>query len=542
MNGTLFSPRKAPCGGILACYMRVSLEDSHPGPDGGPVQESSSIDAQRRLLYDFAASREDLRRMEIREFSDDGYSGTHFDRPAIQELFRLAAQGKIGCIMVKDISRFGRNYIETGRCIEQIFPSLGIRFIAVNDCFDSMTQAGNAFGIETAFKNIIYDYYSRDLSEKVKSIKKIQQQRGDFVAAKPPYGYVISARDRHRLEVDPESAQVVKTVFALTLSGQKPGEIARHLNRLSVPTPAQRLYALYGFRCGLTESALASQFWKPGQITKILQDETLTGASVNHRVQVKAPGSRKLRRLKPEEFIVVRDTHEAVIDRDTFLQAAAIVRSRRTASACCRKKNQNLFYGKIFCGHCGVRLKHEVHTRGSRTDAVYYCPRARPSGGGTCGLAPVRDRFLAELVLRPLQVRVLLTLDTPPQTAFSETEALPARLQTVLRLLEQNRNKVSRLYWEYREGRIAREQFIRQKDAVGDTIRRLTQEKAEAEKRSPSQASLREPPAPPDLQESMGLKTLNQSAVDLFIDKVILTPGKSPDFLYFAEIIWKSKG
>lgn len=184
------------------------------------------------------------------------------------------------------MSRFGRNYIETGCYIEQVFPLIGIRFIAINDSFDSSEYIGNTPGLEMAFKNVIYDYYSKDLSSKVKSIKKIQQKRGDFVAAKPPYGYVISRGgdgrhcDRHKLEVDPESAEVVKDIFRLTLSGWKPVKIAQWLNELLIPTPAQRLHKLYGFQCGgFTEDQLRSQFWKPGQVTKILQDETMTGAT-----------------------------------------------------------------------------------------------------------------------------------------------------------------------------------------------------------------------------------------------------------------------
>ena len=182
---------------------------------------------------------------------------------------------------------------------------MGIRFIAINDSFDSSEYIGNTPGLEMAFKNVIYDYYSKDLSSKVKSIKKIQQKRGDFVAAKPPYGYIISRGgdgrhcDRHKLEVDPESAEVVKDIFRLTLSGWKPVKIAQWLNELLIPTPAQRLHKLYGFQCGgFTEDQLRSQFWKPGQVTKILQDETMTGATVNNRVQVKGVGSRKFKRQK----------------------------------------------------------------------------------------------------------------------------------------------------------------------------------------------------------------------------------------------------
>ena len=531
---------------ILACYLRVSDEDFDLRHNV-LKDESTSISAQRRLIHSYIESKPELRQMNIREFLDDGYSGTNFERPAIQEIFQLVSEGRIGGIIVKDMSRFGRNYIETGCYIEQVFPLIGIRFIAINDSFDSAEYIGNTPGLEMAFKNVIYDYYSKDLSAKVKSIKKIQQKRGDFVAAKPPYGYIISrggdARhcDRHKLEVDPKSAQVVKNIFRLTLSGWKPVRIAQWLNELLIPTPAQRLHKLYGFQCGgFTEDQLMSQIWKPVQVSKILQDETMTGATVNNRVQVKGIGSRKFKRQKTEDHVVVRDTHEAIIDRDTFLQAAAIIQNRKTVRTENRKKNENLFYQKIYCGHCGCRLKHEVHTRHSRIDAIYYCPHARPSGGGTCNLHSIKDEFLKEQVLRPLQVQVQLILDKQMPLPKSDKEKFQSRLRAISRLQEQNKGKVPRLYEEYRTGKISREQFVKQKDAISSANNELDSERSEIEGKlytieSAVLSAKQKKTESESLLEITRLKTLTQNAVDLFVSKVVVN---SPDSI---EITWKSK-
>ena len=520
---------------ILACYLRVSDEDFDL-KQNVLKDESTSISAQRRLIHSYIESKPELRQMNIREFLDDGYSGTNFERPAIQEIFQLVSEGRIGAIIVKDMSRFGRNYIETGCYIEQIFPLVGIRFIAINDSFDSTEYIGNTTGLEMAFKNVIYDYYSKDLSAKVKSIKKIQQKRGDFVAAKPPYGYIISPADRHKLEVDPESAEIVKTIFRLTLSGWKPVKIAQQLNKMLIPTPAQRLHKLYGFQCGgFTEEQLMSGFWKPRQITKILQDETMTGATVNNRVQVKGVGSRKFKRQKTEDHVVVRDTHEAIIDRDTFLQAAAIIRNRKTVRTDNRQKNENLFYQKIYCSHCGCRLKHEVHTRNSKIHAIYYCPHARPSGGGTCSLHSIKDEFLKEQVLRPLQIQVQLILDKQVPLPKSDKEKLQSRLRAISRLLEQNKGKVPRLYEEYRTGNISKEQFVKQKDAISSANNELDSERSEIEKKLCTIESAQKKTESESLLEITRLKTLTQNAVDLFVSKVVVN---SPDSI---EITWKSK-
>lgn len=555
---------------ILACYLRISDEDFDL-KQNTLKDESTSISAQRRLIHGYIDSKPALRQMNAREFLDDGYSGTNFERPAIQEIFQLMSEGRIGAIVVKDMSRFGRNYIETGQYIEQIFPLMGIRFIAINDSFDSSEYAGNTPRLEMAFKNIIYDYYSKDLSSKVKSIRKLQQKRGDFLAAKPPYGYLIShadkeinrldgrqierrsdrhcdwQNDRHRLEIDPESAKVVKTIFRLTLSGWKPVRIAQWLNELHIPTPAQRLHNLYGFRCGgLTADQLNSQFWKPGQITKILQDETMTGATVNNRVQVKGVGSRKFKRQRPEDHVIVRDTHEAIIDRDTFLRAAAIIHDRKSVRTDNRKKNENLFYRKVYCGHCGCRLKHEVHTRISRIDAVYYCPHARPSGGGTCGLHSIKDEFLKELVLGPLQALAQLTLDKQMPLPKSDKEKNQSRLRVISRLLEQNKGKIPRLYEDYKAGNISREQFSRQKDALSSANNELDAERIELEKKlyaieSAVLSAKQKKKEPELLPEITGLQPLTQNAVALFVSKVVIYAGNSGDSLDSIEIIWKSK-
>lgn len=520
---------------ILACYLRVSDEDFDL-KQNVLKDESTSISAQRRLIHSYIESKPELKQMNIREFLDDGYSGTNFERPAIQEIFQLVSEGRIGAIIVKDMSRFGRNYIETGCYIEQVFPLIGIRFIAINDAFDSSEYVGNTPGLEMAFKNIFYDYYSKDLSAKVKSIKRIQQKRGDFVAAKPPYGYIISPADRHKLEVDPESAEVVKDIFRLTLSGWKPVKIAQWLNKLLIPTPAQRLHKLYGFQCGgFTEEQLMSGFWKPVQITKILQDETMTGATVNNRVQVKGVGSRKFKRQKPEDYVVVRDTHEAIIDRDTFLQAATIIRNRKTVRTENRKKKENLFYQKVYCGHCGCKLKHEVHTRHSRIDAIYYCPHARPSGGGTCNLHSIKDEFLKEQVLRPLQIQVQLILDKQMSLPKSDKERLQGRLRAISRLLEQNKCKVPRLYEEYRSGDISKEQFVKQKNAISSASNELNLERSEIEEKLYAIESAQKKNESESLLEITRLETLTQNAVNLFVNKVVVN---SPDSI---EITWKSK-
>ena len=266
----------------------------------------------------------------------------------------------------------------------------------------------------------------------------------------------------------------------------------------------------------------------------------MTGATVNNRVQVKGTGSRKFKRQKAEDYVVVRNTHEAIIDRNTFLQAAAIIRNRRTVHTDNRQKNENLFYQKIFCGHCGCRLKHEVRKRNSQIHAVYYCPHARPSGGGTCSLHSVKDEFLKEQVLRPLQVQVQLIWDKQMSLPESDRERLQGRLRAISRLLEQNKGKVPRLYEEYRAGNISKEQFVRQKNAISSANEELDSERSETEEKlyaieSAVLSAKQKRNESEPLLEITRLETLTQNAVNLFVNKVVVNSSDS------IEITWKSK-
>jgi len=198
---------------ILAEYIRLSQEDENQG-------ESNSIRNQRELLNAFVESSPDLSQYEVVEFCDDGYSGTNFDRPGVKSLLDEVRAGNIQCIIVKDLSRFGRNYIDIGDYLEQIFPFLGVRFISVNDHFDSNDFDGTTGGLDVGFRNLIYSLYSKDLSQKVRSAKKTRMEKGEFIGSHAPYGYAKSSENRKKLVVDEKAAAVVRRIFAMANEGK----------------------------------------------------------------------------------------------------------------------------------------------------------------------------------------------------------------------------------------------------------------------------------------------------------------------------------
>ena len=214
---------------VIALYIRLSLEDSK--------YDSLSIENQRLVLHEYAASMPEAADAEIIEFVDNGYSGTNFERPQVQKLIEMVRENKIDCIIVKDFSRFGRNSIETGYFIERVFPLFHTRFISLSDEFDSNHFKGDTGGMDVAFKYLINEYYSRDMSIKTKSAKYAKMQRGEYQSKICPYGYRKSADGR--MEPDPEAAEVVRLIFELSANGVNATDIARELYRRGIPTPGE---------------------------------------------------------------------------------------------------------------------------------------------------------------------------------------------------------------------------------------------------------------------------------------------------------------
>jgi DNA invertase Pin-like site-specific DNA recombinase len=299
---------------ITALYLRVSDEDENLSE----FCESESISGQRLLLQDFVSRHRELSCGSIIELVDDGFSGTNFDRPGIKKLLEMAKSHQINCIIVKDFSRFGRNYLEVGNYLEQIFPFLGIRFLSVNDHFDSFENMGAAGAIEVGFKNIIHEAYSKDLSEKIKSVRHLKAKQGKFVTAFAPYGYRKAESSKNQLVIDEECAAVVRRIFALSLNGMGSTAIARLLNKEGVPSPLMvRTQRTEKFYCN---GCKEPNHWTAGTVSRILSDQRYTGDAVYGKIVPEETGSRKGVRIPQENWIIVSDAHPGIIERKNFMK------------------------------------------------------------------------------------------------------------------------------------------------------------------------------------------------------------------------------
>jgi len=350
-------------------YVRLSVEDSgKPGAD--------TISDQRELIRSYIESQPDMQVYDL--YCDNGRTGTNFDRPEFERLMEDVRARKVDCIVVKDLSRFGRNYRETGNYLERIFPLLDVRFIAVNDNFDTLTAERSQDGYIVPLKNIMNAVYSKDISRKILPAISTKQQNGEFIGSWAAYGYQKCAGNAHRIEPDPETAPVVREIFSLRLTGMSYQRIARTLNEREVPSPGRYLCLKGAAKC----EAYANSRWTVASVKKVLTAEVYLGHMVQGRKRSGFSEGKKPYYVPESEWVIVRDTHEPLVDEETF---RAVQRMAAEANNTYKERLgrhdglgtiPNILRGLIYCADCKrplVRYK-SVTNKGTNLYYVYICP------------------------------------------------------------------------------------------------------------------------------------------------------------------------
>ena len=381
----------------LAFYMRLSSEDQTIG-------ESDSIKNQRDLLYRFVSQTCDFQDWKRIEFKDDGYSGTNFDRPQIKRLLTLVRRRQIDCIIVKDLSRFGRNYIDVCDYLEQVFPLYGVRFIAVNDSYDSNRTKGSSVSMDVAIKSLVSELYSRDLSLKIRSSNKVRWLNGKYLGTIAFYGYELLETGKNKLVIDDQAATVVRRIFQMAADGRNPNEIAVLLNEEKVLAPLA-----YRRKKGTDKSRGWNiqddrLLWTRFSIKRILCDQRYTGKLVSYR-RTKADVSTKRTKGNPkEEWIIAMNTHEPIVTQELFLKAGIWFTKRRAS----RKQvsvRKNPMTGILKCGYC-----HHNLTRSSGNQAYYYCYMAKYEESTRCSKIKVMEKVFSDILLAIINMQVSLVL------------------------------------------------------------------------------------------------------------------------------------
>lgn len=388
-------------GFTVAKYLRISAEDRDIGRS--EKTESNSITNQRSLLEDFIRRTPELAKAGVLEFCDDGWSGKSFERPALKEMLERVKRGEIQCIVVKDLSRFGRDYLTAGQYLSCIFPFLGVRFIAVNDGYDSF-HASEADGLEMPFQTLLYDFYSRELSDKVKDAAYARAKRGMFLSPYAPYGYIKDPENKRRLIIDREAAEVVRYIFQSAADGNGTMEIARALNKRRTLTPMQ-----YKKRAGCSRESWPcmedNHFWTHGMVTRILRDERYIGKTVYGKRRRDAVGRSHTRKAARQEWVTVSHTHEGIVTEKAFQDAQA--RLRRPVGKKRGGFGQNPLGGKVRCEACGRCM-----ARISAGEPYYVCRTPAVTDEYGCSGEHIPEKDLLEILTKAFQTRLLCGTDT----------------------------------------------------------------------------------------------------------------------------------
>ena len=375
----------------VGIYCRLSNDDERDG-------ESVSIENQKLLLQRYVLERGwNL----CDTYIDDGYSGTNFNRPGVKRLIEDAKAKRINVIIVKDLSRFGRNYIEFGQYTDYLFPSLGCRFIALNNGIDTESQNGSTDVM--CFLNLFNEFYSRDTSKKVKAVKKACAESGKFMGTYPSFGYKRDPEDKHHLIIDEETAPIVRRIFAMRASGVPYRKIATTLNEEGIQPPGVRYYQ----RKGETDPRHTNHLWADATIKSIIRNEVYIGNMVQGKYGTLSYKSRKLINKPKDEWICVEGTHEPIISRDVWDTVVSIdkngVRKRKTEDGV-----KSIFAGLVYCADCGFRMRNHVekfqHKDGEKGRySSFMCGNYSRSGRSACTAHIVYENALTEIVLQDIR-------------------------------------------------------------------------------------------------------------------------------------------
>ena len=442
-----------------AKYIRLSSADEDIRM--GDKAESNSVVNQRKLLDCYLESHREFSNCTILEFLDDGRSGTNLDRPGMRAMLDAARRHEIDCIIVKDFSRFARDYIESGRYLEQVFPALGIRFISVNDCYDSYDfPYGTAGNINNGLLNLINEMYSRDLSQKSKAAKRLYAQRGQCISAYPVYGYLKSPEDKRTWIPDPEAAPVVQRMFNWYAEGLTSTEIAKRLNEDGIPTPAQHKRAL-GSKRQLWNSERTDNFWRATTIGKILRDERYTGKLVALKTTLSELGTiHSAKAIEKDDWVIVPGAFEAIISQEIFDQVQAKIETAWPTRKLGPMKRR-LFSRKLRCGHCGAALiRHEI------AQGVYYtCDGRAWNGTDDCKKIRLFETDLIQAVLASIRFQAQLAKKTEKrldrkekqiQTAQNRAQSAQQRIQKQIAQLETRKAEA---YLSYDLGEVSQSDY-----------------------------------------------------------------------------------
>lgn len=514
----------------VALYVRLSRED-----DEDKI-ESNSVTNQRSLLMEYLKSNDEFVIYDI--YIDDGYSGTDFNRPAFQRLLNDMKDNKFNTIIVKDLSRLGRNYIEVGNYIEQIFPLFKIRFISVNDMIDSHKNPASVNNVLVPFKNLMNDEYCRDISMKIRSAFNTRKRKGEFVGAWAPYGYIKDPNNKYHFIIDEEPAKVVKMIFKMALDGMGRNTIAKELNKMGIPNPTA--YKQKVLKSNYQNSSASRNFkndgaWTNTSISQILKNRVYVGDMVQCKERVVSYKIHKIVKNAKEDWIIVENTHEPIISREDYFKIQDILFSRDTRTE--KSGELSMFAGHIRCFDCKRAMNKKTLSNKNRDrDYWYYiCSTYRNKSKELCSKHSIRNDKLENAVLEAIRFQTKLVLEmeellneiNKSNTANLRNNNIESSIKRQENELEKFKKLKKSAYEDWKLGVITQDEYIEYTESymnkiqeAENTLEYLYEEKSKYKEQVQSDNSWIE-----IFKKNRNIMKLSKDIIDELIDCIYVHEG-----------------
>ena len=495
----------------VAVYARVSTKST---------EQVSSIENQTRYYTEKVEKTPNWEMLEI--YSDDGHTGTDANRENFQRLLSDVMSGKINCVVVKDLSRFARNYSDAGSLIDNLFVQMGVRFISLAENVDSYLNPDSVSSIIVPITNVLNDQYCYQTSKKIRQVFDYKRRNGQYIGAFAPYGYVKHPKDKHQLIIDPDAAEIVKLVFSLFLKGTSKRATALYLNEHGVPSPSA-----YKLQKGIPVSTRGydDPMWGARMIHSILTNPTYTGDLAQGRSRVKSYKVHEVESVPREEWVEVAGTHESIIDYETFDKVQALLqRDTRTSP---KGREVHLFSGFLKCADCGRAITRSV---GNNNNVYYACSTYKNRSRTACTMHSIKHNRLEAAVLFAVQQQIHLAVSYSEMIARINTapvkKSQSIRLEELIAAKERELAKISRykqsLYQDWKDGEITQQDYRdmkadyeRQAASLSDILARLTAERAEL-----ANGVNNEHPALIAFMKYQNIETLNREILIELVDHI----------------------
>ncbi len=504
-------------------YARISVETERK-------READTIGNQLQLLKDYVSEHSDLTVFDI--YSDDDISGTDFIRPEFSRMMNDLRDGKIDCIIVKDLSRLGRNYLESGEYIEMVFPFFRCRFISVTDRFDTKYQQAD---ISVQLKNMANEMYAKDISRKICSTMRTIQDQGKFSGSRAPYGYRLDPADKHHLIIDEETAPIVKQLFELLAEGNTVHFVATTMNANGIPSPGRLLYE----RGIASTDHFKNSKWYMQTVRRILQDEIYLGWMVSgkFRSTYHSTGKKGSQPVPREEWIVTKGTHEPIVTEELFNKVQEyFVRMKeehgQTAVYNSKSKKASIFKGHLRCGECGQAMfLRNKHSHGKVT-AWYYCALHENYNSSYCVKKAVKKQDVEDIALKLIRTQIKLFTDAREMIiALNKKESSKTKhriysdqIRNVKKQIEKYMSLKASLYEDFASGVLSQSDYISMGQEYAQKADELRIFLAELEKEAQkySQTYAMNGSWAQIIEQYQNVETLTEEMIDAFIDEMIL--------------------